>query len=61
MLKKIERKRIDDSISLSEEEYLDIQKVIVDLDERLNVDTTLLEDEELGELLDLEMGGLLDE
>lgn len=55
MLEKIERKRIDDSISLSEEEYLDLQKVIVDLDERLNVNTTLLEDEELGELLDLEM------
>ena len=61
MLEKIERKRIDDSISLSEEEYLDLQKVIVDLDERLNVDTTVLEDEELGNLLDLEMGGLLDE
>ena len=61
MLEKIERKRIDDSISLSEEEYLDLQKVIVDLDERLNVDTTVLEDEELSNLLDLEMGGLLDE
>ena len=59
MLEKIERERIDDSISLSEDEYLDLQKVIVDLDERLNVDTTLLEDEELGEMLDLEMGGLL--
>lgn len=61
MLEKIERKRIDDSISLSEEEYLDLQKVIVDLDERLNVDTTVLEDEELSNLLDLEMGGLLNE
>jgi len=61
MLEKIERQRIDDSISLSEEEYLDLQKVIVDLDERLNVDTTVLEDEELSNLLDLEMGGLLDE
>ena len=59
MLEKIERERIDDSISLSEEEYLDLQKVIVDLDERLKVDTTLLEDEELGDLLDHEMGGLL--
>ena len=56
MLEKIERERIDESISLSEEEYLDLQKVIVDLDERLNVNTTLLEDDELGELLDLEMG-----
>jgi len=61
MLEKIERKRIDDSISLSEEEYLDLQKVIVDLDERLDVNTTILEDEALGELLDLEMDGLLTE
>lgn len=59
MLEKIERERIDESISLSEDEYLDLQKVIVDLDERLKVDTTLLEDEELGDLLDHEMGGLL--
>ena len=55
MLEKVERQRIDESISLSEQEYLDLQKVIVDLDERLNVDTTILEDEELGNLLDLEM------
>ena len=55
MLEKVERQRIDESISLSEQEYLDLQKVIVDLDERLKVDTTILEDEELGNLLDLEM------
>jgi len=57
MLDKIERERINESIALSEDEYLELQKVIVDLNERLNVDTTFLEDEELGKLLDLEMTG----
>ena len=55
MLEKIERERINDSIALSEQEYLDLQKIIVDLDERLNVKTNLLEDDELGKLLDLEL------
>ena len=57
MLDKIERERIDASVSLSEEEYLDLQKIIVDLNERLEVETDILEDEELGKLLDLEMAG----
>ncbi len=57
MLDKIERDRINESIALNEEEYLELQKVIVDLNERLNVNTTILEDEELGKLLDLEMAG----
>ncbi len=57
MLDKIERERINDSVSLSEDEYLDLQKIIVDLNERLEVETDFLEDEELGKLLDLEMTG----
>jgi len=57
MLDKIERERINESISLSEDEYVGLQKIIVDLNERLNVDTNILEDEELGKLLDLEMVG----
>ena len=57
MLDKIERERIDESVSLSEQEYLDLQKIIVDLNERLEVETDILEDEELGKLLDLEMAG----
>lgn len=57
MLDKIERERINESVSLSEDEYLDLQKIIVDLNERLEVETDILEDEELGKLLDLEMAG----
>ncbi len=52
MLDKIERERIDESVSLSEGEYLELQKIIVDLNERLNIETDILEDEELGNLLD---------
>ncbi len=59
MLDKIERERIDESVALSEDEYIEIQKIIVDLDERLNIETNILEDEELGKLLDLEMTGAL--
>ena len=60
MLDKIERDRINDAVSLSEEEYVNLQKIIVDLNERLEVETNILEDEELGKLLDLEMVGTSD-
>ena len=60
MLDKIERDRINDAVSLSEEEYVNLQKIIVDLNERLEVETNILEDEELGKLLDLEMIGTSD-
>ena len=55
MLDKIERERIEESVSLSKEEYKDLQKIIIDLNERLAVETDILEEEELGKLLDLEM------
>lgn len=57
MLDKIERERIDESVSLTRQEYLELQKVILDLNERLEVDTDFLEEEELGKLIDLEMSG----
>lgn len=56
MLDRIERERIDESVAMSEEQYLELRKVIVDLNERLQVETNVLEDEELAKLLDLEMG-----
>ena len=55
MLDKIERQRISDEATLSDEEYLELQTIIVDLGERLQVETDFMEDEELGKLLDLEM------
>jgi hypothetical protein len=57
MLDKIERDRIDESVSLSKDEYKELQKIILDLNERLSVETDMLEEEELGKLLDLEMTG----
>lgn len=57
MLDKLERQRVSDSVAMSEEESIELQKVIVDLRERLSVETNVLEDEELGRLLDLEMSG----
>jgi hypothetical protein len=56
-LDKIERDRIDESVSLSKDEYKELQKIILDLNERLSVETDMLEEEELGKLLDLEMTG----
>jgi len=57
MLDKLERQRLSESVAMSEEESIELQKVIVDLRERLSVETNVLEDEELGRLLDLEMTG----
>ncbi len=55
MLDQFERDRISEEVSLSEEEQLSLQKIIIDLDERLKVDIDLLEEDELGKLLDQEM------
>ncbi|MEL7496306.1 MAG: hypothetical protein AAFN77_01760 [Planctomycetota bacterium] len=55
MLDRIERERINKSVALSEEESFELQKIILDLNERLDVETDIFEDEELAELLDLEM------
>lgn len=60
MLDRIERERIDESIKMSDEESFELQKLLEDLGERLNNDPTVLEQDELGELLDLEMAGELD-
>lgn len=56
MLDRLERERISEDVSLSEEESFELQKIIVDLDERLEVEQNILEEEELRKLLDLEMG-----
>ena len=55
MLDQFERDRISEEVSLSEEEQISLRKIIVDLDERLEVDIDLFEEEELGKLLDQEM------
>lgn len=55
MLDRFERERINEEATLSDEEYMELQKVILDLNERLNNDTTVIEEEKLRELLDSEM------
>jgi len=60
MLDRIERERIDESIALSKDEYKELQKIVIDLNERLNIETNILEDEELSKLLDLEMSNSTD-
>ena len=57
MLAQIKRDRISDSVALTDQQAIDLETIIVDLDERLNVDTDIFEDEELKKLLDLEMNG----
>jgi len=56
MLDRLERKRIDEEVALSEAESFDLQKIILDLNERLKTDVDPLEAEELGKLIDSEMG-----
>lgn len=52
----MERKEIADDVKLSEEEYLDLQRIIVDLNERLGLDETdALQEEEWANILDAEM------
>ncbi|MEM9942787.1 MAG: hypothetical protein AAF939_14585 [Planctomycetota bacterium] len=55
MLSRIERERISESVALSEEEAIELQKIIIDLNERLEIKTTPFEDEELKGILDSEL------
>lgn len=55
MLDQIKRDRISDSVALTDQQAIDLETIIVDLDERLDVETDIFEDDELKKLLDLEM------
>ena len=56
MLDEIERKRIDEDVALSEDEYIELRKIVKDLNERLGMDKQdVLEEEELSQLLDEEL------
>lgn len=58
MLTELERKRISESVALSEDEYLKLRKIVLDLNDRLEVDKQdVVEDAELDELLKEELGG----
>lgn len=52
MLDEFDRRRINDSVAISEEEWIRMQSVVKDLDETLGMDPDdILKDEEMNELL----------
>ena len=51
----LRRKYINDSANLSEREYMDLQKHIIDVRERLLGETDIFQEEELRKTLDLEL------
>ena len=56
MLDELERKRINQEVALTEEEYLEMRKIVKDLNERLGLDKNdVLAEEELGRMLDEEL------
>ncbi len=57
MLSELERQRIHDDVALTEDQYIKLRKVVVDLRERLEMDKAdPLEDEELYNMFDEEVG-----
>lgn len=58
MLAELERKRISETVALSEDEYMKLRKIVLDLNDRLEVDKhDVIEESELDELLKSELGG----
>ena len=56
MLDELERKRIDKEVALTDEQYVQLRKIVKDLNERLGMDKKdILEDDELSKLLDEEL------
>lgn len=56
MLDEIERKRINKEVALTEDEYLEMRKIVKDLNERLGLDVNdVLAEEELSRILDEEL------
>ncbi len=52
MLDELERKRIKESVAISEDSYIEMRQIVVDLNERLGMDKQdILADEELNNLL----------
>lgn len=59
MLAEIERKRIQEEVALSEEDYIELRKIVVDLNERLGMDEAdPLEEEELYDMFDEEVSSI---
>jgi len=57
MLDEIERKRINDSVAVSDEDWVRMQSIVVDLNEQLDFrPDDILQDDELNQLLQKELG-----
>ena len=55
MLASFERERVSESAALTEAQAVELEEIILDLDNKLEVETDIFQDEELKNLLDLEM------
>ncbi len=55
MLAKFERERVSETAALTENQAIELEEIILDLDNKLEVNTDIFEDQELEKLLDLEM------
>jgi len=57
MLAELERKRINETVAMTEDEYIRLRKIVLDLNDRLEVDKQdIVADEELDNLLKEELG-----
>ncbi len=57
MLDEIERKRINDSVAVSDEDWVRMQSIVVDLNEKLDIKPNdILQDEAMDDLLQKELG-----
>jgi hypothetical protein len=57
MLDEIERKRISDSVAVSDEDWIRMQSIVVDLDEKLGMDENdIFKDDELNAMLERDLG-----
>ena len=55
MLAKFEVERVSESAALTDAQATELQEIILDLDDKLEVETDFFEDEELKNLIDSEM------
>lgn len=57
MLDEIERKRINDSVAITDEDWIRMQSIVVDLNEKLDIKPNdILQDEAMDKLLQQELG-----
>ena len=55
MLAKFERERVGETTALTESQAIELDEIILDLDEKLEVEVDIFKEQELMELLDAEM------